>query len=88
MTYTNVGSRHEPYSGLPTAYQMYSNMHSHNIQIGVKATFPFCFTSDDGNSIYKFLCKALGLYYSDDEPNRETKKERHKSNLSKVLSSY
>lgn len=76
------------YSGQPTAYQMHSNMHRHNIQIGVKATFPFCFTSDDGNSIYKFLCKALGLYYSDDEPNRETKKERHKSNLTKVLNSY
>ena len=88
MTYTNVGSRHEPYSGQPTAYQMHSNMHRHNIQIGVKATFPFCFTSDDGNSIYKFICKALGLYYSDDEPNRETKKERRKSNLNKVLNSY
>ena len=75
-------------NGSPDVYRLRSNMHRHNIQIGVKATFPFCFTSDDGNSIYKFLCKALGLYYSDDEPNRETKKERHKSNLNKVLNSY
>lgn len=76
------------YNGQPETYDMRSNMHRHNIQIGLKLTFPFRFTSDDGNTLYKFIATALGLYSPDDEPKRETKKEHQKARLKRVLDAY
>lgn len=67
---------------------MRSNMHRHNIQVGLKLTFPFRFTSDDGNTLYKFIATALGLYCPDDEPKKETKKEHQKARLKRVLDAY
>ena len=76
------------YNGQPETYNMRSNMHRHNIQIGLKLTFPFRFTSDDGNTLYKFIATALGLYDPDDEPKKETKKEHQKARLKRVLDAY
>lgn len=76
------------YNGQPETYDMRSNMHRHNIQIGLKLTFPFRFTSDDGNTLYKFIATALGLYSPDDEPKKETKKEHQKARLKRVLDAY
>ena len=76
------------YNGQPETYNMRSNMHRHNIQIGLKLTFPFRFTSDDGNTLYKFIATALGLYSPDDEPKKETKKEHQKARLKRVLDAY
>ena len=75
-------------NGSPDVYRMRSNMHRHNIQIGLKLTFPFRFTSDDGNTLYKFIATALGLYCPDDEPKKETKKEHQKARLKRVLDAY
>lgn len=74
--------------GSPDVYRIHSDMHRHNFQIGLKATFPFMFSTDDGNNIFKLIYIALGIYDPDDEPKKETKKERHKSNLNRVLNSY
>ncbi len=82
---TNISTT---YNGQPTAYRMRSDMHRHNIQIGLKATFPFRFTSDDGNSLFDLIYMALGIYDPNDEAPKETKKERHKSSLKRVLDSY
>lgn len=82
---TNVSTT---YNGKPETYDMRSNMHRHNIQIGLKLTFPFRFTSDDGNTLYKFIATALGLYDPDDEPKKETKKEHQKARLKRVLDAY
>ena len=82
---TNVSTT---YGGQQTAYRMRSDMHRHNIQIGVKATFPLRFTTDDGNSLFRMIYMALGIYDPDDDPKPETKKERRKSSLNKVLNSY
>lgn len=82
---TNVSTT---YGGLQTAYRMRSDMHRHNIQIGVKATFPLRFTTEDGNSLFRMIYMALGIYDPDDDPKPETKKERRKSSLNKVLNSY
>lgn len=76
------------YGGQQTAYRMHSDMHRHNIQIGVKATFPLRFTTEDGNSLFRMIYMALGIYDPDDDPKPETKKERRKSSLNKVLNSY
>lgn len=76
------------YNGQPETYNMRSNMHRHNIQIGLKLTFPFRFTSDDGNTLYKFIATALGLYCPDDEPKKETKQEHQKARLKRVLDAY
>lgn len=82
---TNVSTT---YGGQQTAYCMRSDMHRHNIQIGVKATFPLRFTTEDGNSLFRMIYMALGIYDPDDDPKPETKKERRKSSLNKVLNSY
>ena len=82
---TNVSTT---YGGQQTAYRMRSDMHRHNIQIGVKATFPLRFTTEDGNSLFRMIYTALGIYDPDDDPKPETKKERRKSSLNKVLNSY
>ena len=82
---TNVSTT---YGGQQTAYRMRSGMHRHNIQIGVKATFPLRFTTEDGNSLFRMIYMALGIYDPDDDPKPETKKERRKSSLNKVLNSY
>ncbi len=82
---TNVSTT---YNGKPETYDMRSNMHRHNIQIGLKLTFPFRFTSDDGNTLYKFIATALGLYCPDDEPKKETKKEHQKARLKRMLDAY
>lgn len=82
---TNVSTT---YGGQQTAYRMRSDMHRHNIQIGVKATFPLRFTTEDGNSLFSMIYMALGIYDPDDDPKPETKKERRKSSLNKVLNSY
>lgn len=82
---TNVSTT---YCGQQTAYRMRSDMHRHNIQIGVKATFPLRFTTEDGNSLFRMIYMALGIYDPDDDPKPETKKERRKSSLNKVLNSY
>ncbi|WP_443908007.1 hypothetical protein [Prevotella sp.] len=82
---TNVSTT---YGGQQTAYHMRSDMHRHNIQIGVKATFPLRFTTEDGNSLFRMIYMALGIYDPDDDPKPETKKERRKSSLNKVLNSY
>lgn len=82
---TNVSTT---YNGKPETYDMRSNMHRHNIQIGLKLTFPFRFTSDDGNTLYKFIATALGLYSPDDEPKKETKKEHQKARLKRMLDAY
>ena len=74
--------------GQTTAFATRSNMHRHNIQIGLKLTFPFHFTSDDGNTLVKFICTSLGLYYPDDDTPKQTKKERKRANLKRVLDSY
>ncbi len=71
-----------------TAYPMHSNMHRHNFQIGLKATFPFHFTTKDGNNIFDLIYMALGIYDPDDEPRKETKKESRKRSLNRVLDSY
>lgn len=76
------------YGGQQTAYRMRSDMHRHNIQIGVKATFPLRFTTEDGNSLFRMIYMALGIYDPDDDPKPETKKERRKSSLNRVLNSY
>lgn len=77
------------FNGHPTIYDMRSNMHRHNIQIGLKATFPFRFTSDDGNTIIKCIEYMLGIYDPDEEPSRkETKKERNKASLKRMLDAY
>lgn len=77
------------FNGQPTIYDMRSNMHRHNIQIGLKATFPFRFTSDDGNTIIKCIEYMLGIYDPDEEPSRkETKKERDKASLKRMLDAY
>ena len=75
-------------NGRPDVYRMRSNMHRHNIQIGLKATFPFRFTSADGNSLFTLIEMALGIYDPADEPKRETKKERRRMKLGRVLDSY
>lgn len=82
---TNVSTT---YGGQQIAYRMRSDMHRHNIQIGVKATFPLRFTTEDGNSLFRMIYMALGIYDPDDDPKPETKKERRKSSLNKVLNSY
>lgn len=82
---TNVSTT---YNRKPETYDMRSNMHRHNIQIGLKLTFPFRFTSDDGNTLYKFIATALGLYCPDDEPKKETKKEHQKARLKRMLDAY
>lgn len=82
---TNVSTT---YGGQQTAYRMRSDMHRHNIQIGVKATFPLRFTTEDGNSLFRMIYMALGIYDADDDPKPETKKERRKSSLNRVLNSY
>lgn len=82
---TNVSTT---YGGQQTAYRMRSDMHRHNIQIGVKATFPLRFTTEDCNSLFRMIYMALGIYDPDDDPKPETKKERRKSSLNKVLNSY
>lgn len=82
---TNVSTA---YGGQQTAYRMRSDMHRHNIQIGVKATFPLRFTTEDGNSLFRMIYMALGIYDPDDDPKPETKKERCKSSLNRVLNSY
>ena len=63
-------------------------MHRHNIQIGLKLTFPFHFNSDDRNTIVKFIYETLGLYDPNDYPSKQTKKERKRANLKRVLDSY
>lgn len=75
-------------NGSPDVYRMRSNMHRHNIQIGLKATFPFRFTSADGNNLFSLIEMALGIYDPADEPKRETKKERRRMKLECVLDSY
>lgn len=75
-------------NGSPDVYRMRSNMHRHNIQIGMKATFPFRFTSADGNNLFSLIEMALGIYDPADEPKRETKKERRRMKLGRVLDSY
>ena len=75
-------------NGKPDVYRMRSNMHRHNIQIGLKATFPFRFTSADGNNLFTLIEMALGIYDPADEPKRETKKERRRMKLNRVLDSY
>lgn len=75
-------------NGSPDVYRMRSNMHRHNIQIGLKATFPFRFTSADGNNLFSLIEMALGIYDPADEPKRETKKERRRMKLERVLDSY
>lgn len=75
-------------NGSPDVYRMRSNMHRHNIQIGLKATFPFRFTSADGNNLFSLIEMALGIYDPNDEPKRETKKERRRMKLGRVLDSY
>lgn len=82
---TNVSTT---YGGQQTAYRMRSDMHRHNIQIGLKATFPLRFTTEDGNSLFRMIYMALGIYDPDDDPKPETKKERRKASLNKVLNSY
>ena len=76
------------YNGQPETYGMRSNMHRHNIQIGLKATFPFRFTSADGNSLFTLIEMALGIYDPADEKKQETKKERRRMKLGRVLDSY
>lgn len=76
------------YDGEAGVYRLKSNMHRHNIQIGLKATFPFHFTSTDGNSLFKLLYIALGIYDPADEQKTEQKKERRRANLNRVLNSY
>lgn len=71
-----------------TAYPMRSDMHRHNFQIGLKATFPFRFTTKDGNSLFDLLYMALGIYDPDDKPSKETKAESRKKSLNRVLNSY
>lgn len=75
-------------NGSPDVYRLRSNMHRHNIQIGLKATFPFRFTAADGNSLFTLIEMALGIYDPADEPKRETKKERRRMKLGRVLDSY
>lgn len=75
-------------NGSPDVYRMRSDMHRHNIQIGLKATFPFRFTAADGNSLFTLIEMALGIYDPADEPKRETKKERRRMKLGRVLDSY
>ena len=75
-------------NGSPDVYRLRSNMHRHNIQIGLKATFPFRFTSADANSLFSLIEVALGIYDPNDEPKRETKKERRRMKLGRVLNSY
>ena len=54
----------------------------------MKATFPLRFTTEDGNSLFRMIYMALGIYDPDDDPKPETKKERRKASLNKVLNSY
>lgn len=75
-------------NGSPDVYRMRSNMHRHNIQIGLKATFPFRFTAADGNSLFTLIEMALGIYDPADEKKQETKKERRRMKLGRVLDSY
>lgn len=75
-------------NGRPDVYRMRSDMHRHNIQIGLKATFPFRFTAADGNNLFSLIEMALGIYDPADEPKRETKKERRRMKLGRVLDSY
>lgn len=75
-------------NGSPDVYRMSSNMHRHNIQIGLKATFPFRFTSADGNNLFSLIEMALGIYDPADEKKQETKKERRRMKLGRVLDSY
>lgn len=75
-------------NGSPDVYRMRSNMHRHNIQIGLKATFPFRFTSADGNNLFSLIEMALGIYDPADEKKQETKKERRRMKLGRVLDSY
>lgn len=75
-------------NGSPDIYRMRSDIHRHNIQIGLKATFPFRFTAADGNSLFSLIEMALGIYDPADEKKQETKKERHRMKLGRVLDSY
>ena len=75
-------------NGSPDVYRLRSNMHRHNIQIGLKATFPFRFTSADGNNLFSLIEMALGIYDPADEKKQETKKERRRMKLGRVLDSY
>ena len=75
-------------NGSPDVYRLRSNMPRHNIQIGLKATFPFRFTSADGNSLFTLIEMALGIYDPADEKKQETKKERRRMKLGRVLDSY
>lgn len=75
-------------NGNPDVYRLRSNMHRHNIQIGLKATFPFRFTAADGNSLFTLIEMALGIYDPADEKKQETKKERRRMKLGRVLDSY
>ena len=74
--------------GQTTAFATRSTLHRHNIQIGLKLTFPFHFNSDDRNTIVKFIYETLGLYDPDDDTPKQTKKERKRENLKRVLDSY
>ena len=54
----------------------------------LKATFPFRFTSADGNNLFSLIEMALGIYDPADEKKQETKKERRRMKLGRVLDSY
>ena len=71
-----------------TAYPLRSNMHRHNFQIGLKATFPFHFSTKDGNNLFDLIYMALGIYDPDEEPRKETKNVSRKRSLNRVLDSY
>ena len=60
-----------------------SNMHRHSVTIGVKFTFPFRLTESDTNNIIDML---FGVYEAD--RSHETKSEKKKARLKRVLDSY
>ncbi|WP_293525715.1 hypothetical protein [Prevotella sp.] len=70
-----------------TVYATHSNMHRHNVQIGMKATFPFRFTSGDTNNIFDLIYMALGIY-EPDEHKTEKRTVQRRRNLQNVLKSY
>ena len=74
------------YGGNATA-NAHSRMHRHNVQIGLKATFPFHFSTGDASNIFDLIYMALGIYDPDEHP-KQTKADRKRQNLQNVLKSY
>lgn len=65
------------------SYMAHSDMHRHLVTIGLKLTFPFHITESD---CYNIIDMLFGIY--DGDRPHETKSDRKKAHMQRVLDSY